>query len=1567
MRRVCCLPLLLALLAANHAALGADDFFWEMPSLFSGDRGTFPQTASGGGITAVAWQEAEPRFGGGRVRINLAVRRSTGNGEWLVRQAVAGPYAYASAEPSLFTLFIDDRGRIFIAAAVNVRRTEIFVSDNDGMSFTSYPIETASGEIIAPKLFQISSGYLLFATRRTPAGTSLFYARSTDGLLWSNWEPFITDPDLQFNFLPAVISTGGRVVAVFQSFLTSRETAPAFHLFVKISEDEGRTWSPARLLSGFQDPAYPQASFMQFNNERAHLSLQNGVPFVVWERRYANNATMIYGATLGIDGAIAGVPFRINKVDSESQNPITITADGDIVVLWFAAIGTGENRVATNAIYMARHSGYPGPEWEVTRLSWEGNAVFGRPLFIDGDLFVFWQRDERIYLIQPDHSVDRPILAGGNFVDGRPAATETAFIRWRAADDSSGVAGFSYLWSRIPGLVPPTEAMLPAEINNISELADADGAWYFTLRSMDNAGNWSSTASITFVRDMTPPSAVTILPLKVDDRSYLVSNTFAVLWQPPPEPDLAGYRWNLEFLSVEGSTTQNLRSADAFQAAARSSYESAGVYLRDISGISGRGERAAYDNIDDGLWRFSVAPVDEVGNRGEISFVYFRTNKYVPHTFITFVDHRQDFQGDLSMRIIGRGFSRGGEVREIFLTRDGTRDVALLPNQYIVLSDREIDVPLVENLQPGIYSVGVIHPLRGGYETPPLLNIGPSQTIKYGDFTNTWHASWTVRFPRRWIFDAGGIVPYLIIILLLVLAYYSMRGLVVTMREGAQLRMETQALITGTIMAAAMKRQTVKIKLRGISLRIKLALFTTALVVAVVGMVSTPVYILMGNTERETLLQGLWDRSTVLLEGIASNARTFLPSFNVLELSYLPGQSSVLPEAAYITITGHGGLSGLSGDNDFGDYVWATNDPAILQKIDTDMFEPGVSRLTDSLTPRLYDIARELNDRARREVTELASSINDLTQEALSLATRVDEQSQQRFEDIQASTRALETRLTEELTVIGREIGSEPEYSLQITADGAKSFILFKPVLFRQGASTAYFRGLVRLEISIEAIERQIVERQTGLIRVIVLFALAAIFVGFIGAFILATLIIHPLRRLVTHIEFIRDTEDKRKLEGEDIHITTNDELSVLGDTINDMAHGLVKAAQASADLSIGKEIQKKFIPLDIDANQNKLTSGYRDMGNVEFFGYYEGAKGVSGDYFDYLQLDDRYYAIIKCDVAGKGIPAALIMIQVATMFINYFKAWKADEAGTHIEKVVYQINEFIETLGFQGRFAAFSLVLFDSKTGEARFCNAGDNLVHWYDASTGSLRMAALPETPATGVLPNDMVEMMGGYKIQTLTFDAGDILLLYTDGIEEAKRLFRNADFEVVECQEGGAPRDTPHDTHVVGQNGEEIGADRQVAIANAAINRGRYQLYKYHNPEGEQSLEFDYSTCRGTTEDLIMAMVSAEKVFRMYKGPSMGDESRVLVDIKVDAFLKQHFLQYEKYCSRPVPADVPGCLYYLGVAEDEQYDDLTILGVRRKSPEAEQPQTAARDAARTTVRQVHLQPNGAAADGL
>jgi len=349
--------------------------------------------------------------------------------------------------------------------------------------------------------------------------------------------------------------------------------------------------------------------------------------------------------------------------------------------------------------------------------------------------------------------------------------------------------------------------------------------------------------------------------------------------------------------------------------------------------------------------------------------------------------------------------------------------------------------------------------------------------------------------------------------------------------------------------------------------------------------------------------------------------------------------------------------------------------------------------------------------------------------------------------------------------------------------------------------------------------------------------------------------------------------------------------------------------SSSSNDLSIAREIQKKFLPLETGRNGKKLNYSHTETDSVVFFGYYAEAGEISGDYFDYLKLDGPWYAIIKCDVAGTGIPAALIMIQVATMFITYFKGWKPD-SGTGIERLVYQINDFIENYDIKGRFAAFTLCVFNTDTGELRFSNAGDNIIHLYDSSEGCLKSITLPQTPAAGILPNSVVDAEGGYQVQEMTLDHGDILLLYTDGIEESKRA----------------------------KSGEELGQRRVYEIVNTVMKRGCYRLHKRRGGEGDD-LHFDFSGCGCGLDDLIMALVAVEKVFRCYHdpGPSKDGPSldgRALVDRKIDAFLSAHFLEYNKYCAQTCAyPDNDLYIYYKHLREDEQYDDLTILGVKRK----------------------------------
>jgi serine phosphatase RsbU (regulator of sigma subunit) len=1490
--------------------LSAVDFFWEEAELFTSRPGSFLVSAYSAEFSAIAWQEvtpnADPNVTGGSINIHLAVKEA--KGEWEQRGIAAGPYAFSGTEPSIISLVIDNRGRIVIAAAAGGAQIEILISADRGRSFSKNSVNMGAENSVAPRIFvRADGGYLLFVTRSSGQSLSIYYSRSNDGVSWPSFQLFTTENNLLFNFLPTHAGIGRRDIVFFQSRISGAESSATFQLFFKTSDDGGATWAGARRFTSFNDPVVQtQAPPNSFDNQRPHLTKYGDNLFLVWERRYTNQQPQIYSAVINASGNLSGSVERVNTGEAYCNNPIGFIYENTPAVVWF------DNRRGNNSVVLAQRGDFEWQNYQLSAASSESS--FARPVVSQDGAYIFWQSavrgSQRIYLLSPDRTTASPRITAVNFTPSRPSRAERARVSWNIPADTSRIFGFSWVWSQDANAVPPEEVMIyntgNAQNLNLELSADKEGEWYFHVSARDYAGNWSPPARVMYYKKTAAPSEVVIIEPELDDNGFLRSNTFNMRWEPSSDPYTAGYTWNLQYLGAN----ENAQVASP------------------PSSIMGNQTSVNFENQENGIWAFSVAAVDQAGNIGQPSNIKFRTNKFIPFTNVSYVDSSQDEQGILTIRVIGRGFETGGRITSVVMSQDGRPDLA---GSFNILSDREIGGIRFENLEEGLYSLRLEHSTRGWYTADSSISVAKTGTVKFGDYSHEWKPSWSIQPRGKIIFNPITALAVILIIFCALGSIAAIRGIGGVIMESAAIKQEALAIITGDFMPMEKKQKMVKIQRKGGGLRFKLAAFTTGLVLLVVIMISTPIYLRISQSQSETLMRGLYDRSKVLLEGLASSTRANMPRGNdgMLELGFLPAQSAALPEAHYVTITGYGS------DSIYNDHVMATNDRDILSKIDTTEFRPGVSRITDSLTPRYEQFSVELNNQAKERAADLARSIQELTQEGMSLALRTDTAGRQRLNDIQVTLSTLEGRLTEVLSEIsGTEIGSEPYFSTEGNIRSKeREYIFFKPVMFRQGSDSNFFRGLIRLEVSLDLIIDAIYREQIGLLYTIGIFALIALTIGVIGAFILSSLIVEPIKKLAHHIEIIRDTEDKTKLAGVEINITSKDEIAILGNTINDMTHGLVKAALAASDLSIGKEIQKKFIPLDLDNQGNKQTSGFKDTPNLHFFGYYEGAKGVSGDYFDYRDLDGRYYAIIKCDVAGKGIPAALIMIQVATMFLNYFKQWKPNAKGMHIEEVVYQINDFIETLAFKGRFAAFTLCLFDSATGTVRFCNAGDNIVHYYDASERKVKLVTFPQSPATGVLPNFMIESSGGYNVHTLTIDKGDILLLYTDGIEEAKRKFRSNDFKEIICTAG--PVDTPHENHLCGQADEEMSPERVEAIINAVMAREVYTLHKFHNPEEDSGdLQFDFTACEGNVEDVIMAMVSAEKMFRCYKPPNTGEDSRVLVDKKVDEFLKKHFLQYRRYCShtREYPEN-PAYMYYTHVKEDEQYDDLTILGIKRK----------------------------------
>ena len=136
---------------------------------------------------------------------------------------------------------------------------------------------------------------------------------------------------------------------------------------------------------------------------------------------------------------------------------------------------------------------------------------------------------------------------------------------------------------------------------------------------------------------------------------------------------------------------------------------------------------------------------------------------------------------------------------------------------------------------------------------------------------------------------------------------------------------------------------------------------------------------------------------------------------------------------------------------------------------------------------------------------------------------------------------------------------------------------------------------------------------------------------------------------------------------------------------------------------------------------------------------------------------------------------------------------------------------------------------------------------------------------------------------------------------------------------------------------QNGlleEEFGIPRIHEIANAFQNRRRYRLEKVNDPDGDEELVFDFSNVGESLEELVLALVSVEKIYRMYRPSDATQDDRVQVDVKIDEFLRKHFRQYDRFFRYEVQVEEENQYrYYARVREDEQYDDLTVLAVRKR----------------------------------
>jgi serine phosphatase RsbU (regulator of sigma subunit) len=153
---------------------------------------------------------------------------------------------------------------------------------------------------------------------------------------------------------------------------------------------------------------------------------------------------------------------------------------------------------------------------------------------------------------------------------------------------------------------------------------------------------------------------------------------------------------------------------------------------------------------------------------------------------------------------------------------------------------------------------------------------------------------------------------------------------------------------------------------------------------------------------------------------------------------------------------------------------------------------------------------------------------------------------------------------------------------------------------------------------------------------------------------------------------------------------------------------------------------------------------------------YTQPANDVGGDLVDYLQVDAERYGVALGDVAGKALPAALLMVKLqATLRALVPRVRTLDELAT-------AVNEILVRDGLPNRFATLVYLLLSSTSGHVRVLNAG----HMPPAIVR--RSAEVEELPGRSVALGMLPEMV--FAEQGVDLSPGDVLVVYSDGVTEA-----------------------------------------------------------------------------------------------------------------------------------------------------------------------------------------------------
>lgn len=320
--------------------------------------------------------------------------------------------------------------------------------------------------------------------------------------------------------------------------------------------------------------------------------------------------------------------------------------------------------------------------------------------------------------------------------------------------------------------------------------------------------------------------------------------------------------------------------------------------------------------------------------------------------------------------------------------------------------------------------------------------------------------------------------------------------------------------------------------------------------------------------------------------------------------------------------------------------------------------------------------------------------------------------------------------------------------------EGHKIYDFFYPIkakTFEKGRKEKALLGIAHIQFSYKIVQK--VLRKATL--TVFLVTLAILIIGVGASFLLTQYVVQPIMKIAKGAKEIGQGNLEYK-----IAVHTKDELELLANQFNVMTGQLAEAQQMMLEqerlqyeLDIATNIQKSLIPKKIPK-----------YSGIEISAYYNSAKEVGGDYYDFFDLDEKRLGIVVADVSGKGVPGAMVMVMVRSIL-------KAEAYSNRTAfNTMVKTNKYIFKDIQPGMFVTAFYGILDTEKKMLQFVNAGHNHLIVYKKNQNKCETYSEPGIPL-GI--QDSAGFQDTMRGKMLKLEKGDIVIQYTDGITEAKNI--------------------------------------------------------------------------------------------------------------------------------------------------------------------------------------------------